>query len=482
MTSQSAFGPILRTDLYAFVQKCHAVTKPHEPFEHSWHIEAICRSLQRAHAGDYQRLVINAPPRLLKSFIVSVCYPAFLLGQDPTTEMMVVSYGEVLAKILSSGTRRIMNEPFYRQLFPATVLATQTDVLLETTRGGKRFATSLGGAATGIGAHWIILDDPMNASEAHSENARATAKRQFEDTFASRLNNPATGKIVMVAQRTHEDDPSGYILSQGDAHHLKLQAQATEQAEFDIGGTLPHIVQVGDLLQPSRLPLQFLEAKKRVSASGYQAQYQQDPIPDTGNMIKRAWLKYYAVEPSRNGADLTMSIDTATKTDRSHDYSACTVWLHKDGNHYLIDCWREKLPFYALKPKVLQTVALYPGVKVLIEDQGAGTALCQELQNQGVPVIARKSRDPKPVRMSNVDDYIQGGQMWLPPQASWLGEFETELLSFPNGRHDDQVDTVSQYFAWFRERPNPSEFRCYFDDGSVTHDDISYAILSARYG
>ena len=444
---------VLRHDFYAFAQKGFSVLNPGIPFQGNWHIAGMAESLRQMRAGGHARQIITMPPRSLKSIMVSVAWPAFLLGLNPAERIVAVSYSETLAEKLSNDTRRLMESPFYRNIFPGTVLAKKTNLQLVTDQGGTRFATSVGGPTTGFGGSWIILDDPHNASEAYSVPARETVKRYFGQTLSSRLDDETTGKMLLVMQRLHEDDLAGHLLGLGGWRHLKLQAQSTEDSQVEVGPGQFHTVRTGDLLHPSRLPLAVLDHKKQQMGSlNYQAQYQQEPVPDGGNMIKREWLMYTPTSPQRGDGQVTLSLDTATKTGAANDYSACTVWLELDGRHHVVHVWREKVDFPALKRKVMDLMSVYQADNLLIEDQGAGTSLIQELRNVGAPAIARKARDTKEARLSAATSFIEAGLMVQPEDGLWRAEFETELLGFPAAKHDDQVDTVSQYFAWVRER------------------------------
>ena len=205
-------------------------------------------------AGARRRQIINMPPRTLKSQLVSVFWPAFLLGHNPAAKIIVVSYAEQLAEQLSNDTRQLMQSSFYQEVFPRTRLERQTNLHLSTEESGSRYAATVGGSITGFGADWITVDDPHNASEAYSEASREKVKTFFRQSLLSRLNNPSDGKLLLVMQRLHDNDLSGHLLTRGGWRHLKLQARATEDAEIVIGPNLVHPVRAGDFLQPNFCP------------------------------------------------------------------------------------------------------------------------------------------------------------------------------------------------------------------------------------
>ena len=471
----ASFLHVCRSDFRAFAQKAFEILNPGTQFLDTWHIDAIANGLEEIRRAAYRRQIINMPPRTLKSHLASICWPAFLLGHDPATKIIVVSYAEQLAEMLSNDTRRLMQSSFYRDVFPHTRLERQSNLHVSTDQNGFRIGATVGGSITGLGADWIVVDDPHNASEAYSEPAREKVKNFFRQTLLSRLNNPSEGRLLLVMQRLHEDDLSGHLLGHGGWRHLKLQARATEDAAIPIGPGLVHHVRAGDLLQRDLLPADWLDEQRlHMGSAAFEAQYQQQPLPAEGNMIKREWLRYCDPPPRHTGR-VALSVDTATKENPESDYSACTVWLEVGDKHHLIHVWRDKVNFPTLRRKILNMIGLFHPHTILIEDAGSGSALVQDLRGRGVPAIGRKAKDSKVVRLSSASSYIETSLMWLPKDAAWLAEFEAELLGFPGARHDDLVDSLSQYFNWVRERPRSIfEYHPMHDEpGMIDHDSIA---------
>jgi hypothetical protein len=384
MMDAASLAHICRRDFCAFAQKGFEIVNPGERFLDNWHIGAIAHVLEEMQLGAYRRQIINMPPRTLKSLLVSVCWPAFLLGHNPAAKIIVVSYAEQLAEKLSNDTRRLMQSGFYRGAFPQTHLERQSNLHLSKDQNGFRIGVTVGGSVTGFGAEWIVIDDPHNATEAYSEPAREKVKNFYSQTLLSRLNNPSEGRLLLVMQRLHEDDLSAHLLRRGGWRLLKLQARATEDAEIEIGPGLLHRVRDGDLLQPNLLPAYWLDAQKLdMGSAAFEAQYQQQPLPAEGNMIQRAWLRY-CDPPLLDTGRVTISLDTATKENTENDYSACTVWLEADKKHHLIHVWRDKVNFPTLRRKVLDMIDVFRPTAILIEDAGSGSALIQDLRVRGV--------------------------------------------------------------------------------------------------
>ena len=312
---QDLIDAISRVDFYSFVQRIFPIVSAGSPFLPNWHVDAITYALTRVMRGEIKRLIITVPPRSLKSICASVAFPAFVLGHDPTRRIIEVSYSEGLARKHANDFRAVMRSPLYRRLFPGTRISAAKDTELEvmTTARGFRYATSVGGTLTGRGGNLLILDDPLNALEAHSERARESLKQWYANTLLSRLDNKADDAIIVVTQRLHVDDLVGHLLEQGGWTELSLPAIAEVEQVVPLGPDRCHHRKVGELLHPEREPAWALEDLKRTMGSvDFAAQFQQEPIAAGGNLIKWHWFIAYD-EPPRweQGDKLIVSWDTA---------------------------------------------------------------------------------------------------------------------------------------------------------------------------
>lgn len=451
---------VLRNDLVAFIRKSYTQLHPAQPFQPNWHVEALAHALTRVATGECTRLIITLPPRYLKSVCASVAFPAWVLGRDPTQRIISVSYGADLAVKLAVDSRAIMRSPWYRQTFPGTVLGRDknTEHDLRTTRGGGRFTTSVGGVLTGRGGNLIVVDDPLKPDEALSDVSRTRVNNWFSRTLYSRLDDKRHDRIVLIMQRLHADDLIGYALGQEAWEHLNLPALAETDALIPIAPGRLHRRRVGDVLHAARESRETLDKIRQTMGSFvFQAQYQQCPVPADGEIIKWGWFRRYRDRPSRQRGDLIVqSWDTASKAGERHDYSVCTTWLMRDREYFLLDVFRERLEYPQLKQAVIGQALRYWANRILIEDSGVGTGLIAELrfariENLPRPIAIVPTTD-KITRLSVESAVVEAGSVTIPEKAPWLEAFRTELLQFPQGRHDDQVDSFSQFLNWAAPR------------------------------
>ena len=328
-----AIAVLLRNEFSFFAAKCFDHLNPGVSFTQGWHIKLIAGELAGLRAGSRQ-LIINLPPRHLKSLLGSVALPAWLLGHNPSRQIICASYGAELAQKLSRDCRAIMESAWYRELFPGTRLDRSAAHELTTTAHGMRMATSVDGVLTGRGADVIIIDDPSKPEEALSDTTRQRVNDWFDGTLYSRLNDKCTGSIVLIMQRLHEDDLTGHLLARGGWDHLSLPAIAEQDETHTVSsalGTRRVGRKAGEALHPARESLETLgRLRQTLGEYNFAGQYQQAPAPREGGMVKRGWFKSYGATDLPERFDLILqSWDTANKSTELSDYSVCTTgaWL-----------------------------------------------------------------------------------------------------------------------------------------------------------
>jgi hypothetical protein len=277
---------LLRSDFRAFLHKVFLTLAPGQTYVQSWHLDAIAWRLERVRRGEIRRLIINMPPRSLKSIAASVAFPAFVLGHDPSQRIICVSYSGDLAKKHSNDFRAVIESPWYRSAFQATRVGQfkDTETEIEFAARGFRLSTSVGGTLTGRGGDLIVIDDPLKPDDAWSETKRTAANQWFTNTLLSRLDDKRAGAIVVVMQRVHIDDLTGFLLAQSDEWEtLSLPAIAEVEDIVPVWGGGAHRRKPGEALSPEREPIEVLNAlKMQIGSDPFFAQYQQMPTPPGG--------------------------------------------------------------------------------------------------------------------------------------------------------------------------------------------------------
>ena len=460
MREQDVVRALQRQHLFPFVWRAFEILHPGQPFVQSWHVRAICHALEKVARGETRRLIVTVPPRHGKSICAAVALPAWMLGHDPSLKVMVASYGGDLATKHARDFRTVLTDPWYARLFARTQLeagGNRVDEQITTLHGGRK-AVSLGGAATGFGADLIVVDDLMKAADANSAVERQRVRDYYEQTLLSRLNNKSEGRVVLIQQRLHEDDLPGYLLESGQFEHLNLPAIAVEDEAIPIGFEQLHLRRKGEALCPEREPLETLERLRiEMGPAVFSAQYQQDPTPPGGNRFRWEWFGTYDEDLPRTAFQwIVQSWDTALTAEPTSDYSVGTTWGFRDGCWHLLALTRDRMDFPDLKRRVRAQADHWRADLVLIEQAGSGYPLIQQLRHEdrarGARYQFRKVKEDKITRFEAQTAQLETGRYLVPAQAPWLTDFRRELLAFPSGKYDDQVDSLVQFVAWASSR------------------------------
>lgn len=456
---------LLRRDFMAFLERSFYTLNPQTPFLHNWHIELMAARLEACRLGHCRRLIINVPPRHLKSHCASIAFSAWLLGHDPAVQIINVSYGQDLADKLARDARMVMLTDWYQALFP-TRLSGQRQAIQDfmTTAQGGRLATSVGGVLTGRGADYLILDDPMKPDEALSDTQRRAVNDWYDHTLYSRLNHKDTGVIILVMQRLHLDDLVGHVLDQEPWEVLSFPAIAEQEESFcikSVWGTRQHTRRVGDVLHPARESRETLERVRHTMGEyHYAGQYQQSPTPLGGGLVKMEWFRFYAPDRLFDLFDeILQSWDTANKATELSDFSVCTTWGIRGKKLYLLHVLRKRLNFPELKRAIREQAEVHRATVILIEDKASGTQLIQELIHEELSIV--KGVVPvgdKTMRLHAQTATIENGFVFLPDKAPWLAEYLHELTTFPKGKYDDQADSTAQALAWVKASQSTTIF------------------------
>jgi len=429
----------------------------------------------------HRRLLITMPPRHGKTHIATIHFPAYYMARKPEREILSTSYNADLSKTFGRQVRDIASEPLIRQAFPDFEISKYASAADDwvTTKGGRYYATGIGGGTPGRAANLLLIDDPIKARK---EAESATYRRHFWSYYLSALLNrkqpepDGTKPIeIMILTRWHPDDPAGRIMAtddwaDNDWYHLNFDAYQETDCDVEISRLLlpkddpDHLPKgtmmrnfspkkryvkrpIQEALWPDRFPLDELKKIERRDAREFSSLYRQQPYVLGGNMIKPMWFK--TLDPEAEFIASIITADTAFKKTEQSDYSVLMLLsLSANGDIAIRDIIRKKLDFPELKRTAISFNATHRGSGLrglYIEDKASGQSLIQELRNEsGIAVIPYKpGGTDKVTRVSVVLPLIEGGRVFLPEKAEWLDDFVHECETFPASAHDDQVDAMA---------------------------------------
>jgi predicted phage terminase large subunit-like protein len=460
--------------LREFARQAWPIIEPSTPFVPGWHIDAIIEHLAAVTYGQIRKLLINVPPRHMKSLLVSVLWPAWEWIRWPERRWLYSSYAASLSIRDSVKCRRLIESPWYQQRWCDRYALTgdqNTKGRFENDKSGYRLSTSVGGAATGEGGDRIVSDDPHNVQEAESDPIRKGTTDWFDVVMSTRVNDPRTAAMVIVMQRCHQRDLSGHVIEQGGWEHLCLPAEYEGPSRATSIGFSDPRTQPGELLWPERFGPSEIEALKR-SLGSYAAagQLQQRPSPAGGGIFKRHWFRYWqprgmnlppvtvsmpdgthasivAIEAPHRTDMQIQSWDCTFKDLNTSDYVVGQMWARLGSMFFLGDQIRERLDCPGTVKAVRQLTNKWPAtVAKLIEDKANGSAVIQMLSREIPGLLPVNPEGGKVARAAAVSPLIEAGNIYLPHPlwAPWVNDFIEECAAFPNGAHDDQVDAMTQ--------------------------------------
>lgn len=413
------------------------------------HHTKIAEALHRVEQGTCKRLMIFAPPRHGKSMLTSEFFPARYMGMHPDRYIIHATYGQELADDFG---RKIRNQIADAE-FPFKDCALSGDSASQkrftTTRGGAYFALGVGGAATGRGAHLLLIDDPLkNREEADSDTIREKLKSWYKSVAYTRLM--PGGAVVIIQTRWHEDDLSGWLLREHEAEGWEVISIPAIAEDDDVLGR-----EVGEALWPTDYPIDVLEKiKEQLGSRDWSALYQQRPSPAGGSIFRLEWFRRYNTLPQDFNM-LIHSYDTACKDKELNDPTVFQSWKSNSNGYYLADTHRRRVQFPDLRRMVESYAVRDNPHAILIEDKASGQQLIQVLQAETrLPIIPVTPVKSKAIRAQGVSGTVEAGRVHIPSVASWLVDFESEVEAFPVGAHDDQVDCMTQALRYLIDNSN----------------------------
>ena len=443
---------------YDRVERCREsyisfVTNMWPGFISGKHHSIMANAFERVANGTLKRLIINMPPRHTKSEFASYLLPAWFLGRFPDKKIIQTAHTAELAVGFGRKVRNLVQSEQYGKIFD-TKLSSDSKAAgrWNTDKGGDYFAIGVGGAVTGKGADLLVIDDPHSEQEAKQGNPAVFDGVYEWYTSGPRQRLQPGGAIVIVMTRWSKRDLTGQILKNSE----KDGTNDWEVIEF------PAILPSGNPLWPSFWKKEDLEAlKAELPVSKWEAQYQQNPTGNENAIIKRDMWQIWDDERPPNCEYLIQSWDTAFEKNNRADYSACTTWgvfKHPDKNGDMksniicLDSFKKRMEFPELKQKALELWKEWDPDTLIIEKKAAGAPLLYELRRMGIPLqeFTPSKGNDKIARVNAISDLFASGVVWCPTNR-WADELMEELASFPNGDHDDLVDSTSQALIRYRQ-------------------------------
>lgn len=427
-----------------------------EPFLDNWHIGCICEHMQAQAEGEpeLRNMIINIQPRLTKSKTISVAFPAWRWLKVPIEKFICVSHSDRLVKDLTTNSRDLIQSPWYseRWIGKDKVFELKKDSntvsRFDNTKGGYRIATTPGGLGLGVGYSHLLMDDPNDLMDIYSEPALQKPINFYRGVLRNRINNSKTGKKTLVQQRLSEKDLTQWLQdNEGDKWFvLVIPSEYTKHWTFvsPIGINDPR-TQEGELVCPDRFDEEYYEEEKKHPYT-WAALYQQRPKPIEGSIIKHNWLQFYNEAPIEQINDLIISVDLAIENKDSNDFCVFTVWGNRGAKFFLLDMVRERLDFPEQLAMMLHLSAKYPKARTkLIEKKATGSPLMKMLENKVSGLLPVNPVGHKIERLfACVPEFIAGNVMLPNPErATWVNDVIEELTSFPKGKNDDIVDSVT---------------------------------------
>ena len=462
--------------LSAYIRQAWPVLEPGTPYIHGWHIDAIAEHLEAVTSGEILRIIVNIPPRFMKSLAVSVFWPTWVWISRPEARFLFASYAQNLSTRDSVKSRRLIQSGWYQERWgdKFRMVGDQNEkTRYENDHTGVRLSTSVG-TGTGEGGDFRVLDDPHNQEDVHSDKIRQSDLDWWTQTWSTRANDPKRASEVIVMQRLHERDLTGYALAEvGGYEHLCLpmRYEPDRACVTSIGWQDPR-KEEGELLWPDRMgEAELMPLQKRLGVYGVAGQHQQRPAPAGGGIFRKEWWRFWYPASGRipfpvkaqneDGAWVDceqrplpdrmdrqiQSWDCAFKDAKSSSYVVGGVWGGLGADAYLLDQVRDKMDLPRTCDAVVAMSAKHPtaGAKY-IEDKANGPAVIQTMRGKIPGLVAVNPQGDKVSRAHAVSPFVQSGNVYLPHPSlfPWVNNYLTELSLFPNAEYSDQVDQTTQ--------------------------------------
>lgn len=481
-----------------YLRSSWPVLNPTTEFKANWHHDCVAEYLTACYMGQIKRLIINEPPKALKSGEITIAWPTWYWAKKPEQRFMFTSYSSELSTEHSLKRRTLIESAWYQDRWGCHCskerghepwcrgFRMQADQNVKThfsnDKTGNMKATSMTGSATGMGGNILIVDDPHDPKRAESDTLREAAIQAFDLTFSTRLDDKKNGVIIIVMQRLHDKDLTGHCLAQGGYEHLILPAEAEAKTIIVFPVSKREVVrEPGNLLHESREGRKELsQAKVQLGQYGYSGQYQQDPAPRTGGLLKRAWWQRYDKLTIPESFDFVIDDwDFAFKDLATSDWVCGQVWGLKGPNKYLLHMKYKPMGFIESMRAMTGFRPLFPKInESVVEDKANGPAIIQVLKTKISGIKEFNPQGSKTERAAAVTPQLEAGNVFLPvdelsmtwdvdesylgkemdengnPKKSPVQAFIDSCAKFPKVEQDGDVDCLSMALLRLQELSN----------------------------
>ena len=442
---------------YEFFQKAWHIVEPSIKLSTNWHHKYLCDTLQEeceriiANRVKSKDIIINIPFRATKSILVTVMFPVWCWIKDPKLRFITASYSADLSIEHSTRSRDIITSDWFKERWGELFHIKKDQNLksrYENNFLGVRRATSVGGTVTGQGGDFLIVDDPVSHQHAASEIERENANEWYRTTFYSRLNNPHTGIRIIIMQRIHDNDLSGFLLYGGDSRtkykHICIPAEISDDVKPK---KLNSFYDDNGLFWTDRFSKTILDDYKQALGSyGYAGQLMQTPTPLNSGMIKSEWLKIDQYKIIDENIAVNFVIDPAYTSNEKNDPSALLAYTFRDNKWQIIDCvnvYKEFPDLVKFIPQWVTKNGYSNRSRIYVEPKASGKSIVQTLQKE-TGLNVREDKPPSKDKVARVQDIsasLESGRVSL-LRGKWNEEFLQQLVKFPAAKHDDMVDCL----------------------------------------
>jgi predicted phage terminase large subunit-like protein len=443
--------------LHDFVKLAWPQVYPGASFVDNWSIGLMCEHYEASFRGEIKELVVNLPPGSSKSSITCVLFPAWVWIKEPSRRFIFSAYSQRLVRRDAAVTLKLMQSPWWLERWGdrfsvPKVAAVDT---IKNSEDGFRFGTTPGADVTGWHANHQIIDDP-NKPEDLSPVGIQNVNDWYDRTMSTRfLRPPSVTSLICIMQRLHCNDLSQKFLDRG-ATHLCLPATFEPDRRTVTAFGFDPRIRRGELLDPIRLPQDLVtDLRKKLGPINASAQLDQDPVPAGGAVFNRDQIRYWMQRPGVFEQVIT-SWDCAFKSDKDSDFVVGQVWGRIGADFFLLDQVRDRMGFSATVEAILALARKHPATTHLVEGKANGQAVIETLRQKIPGVVEVDPKGGKYARASACSGFFSGGNVVLPrptmPGYAWVDELVLEMLKFPRGAHDDQVDAMTQALLYLQQQ------------------------------